>query len=130
MVYEPSGAQQHKHARTSARSRHSLSADTLHSSSPRYTHTQVVSSSLLIIYDGATPPKAPPGVWMIDFAHCIPVDRKAYPSFTHRQPWQIAEGEGDARSRGNKEEGYLFGLDSLHATFESITGELGAGSKV
>ena len=107
----------------------SLSADTLHSSS-RYTHTQVVSSSLLIIYDGATPPKAPPGVWMIDFAHCIPVDRKAYPSFTHRQPWQIAEGEGDARSRGNKEEGYLFGLDSLHATFESITGELGAGSKV
>ena len=67
---------------------------------------------------------------MIDFAHCIPVDRKAYPRFTHRQPWQIAEGEGDARSRGNKEEGYLFGLDSLHATFESITGELGAGSKV
>jgi hypothetical protein len=68
-----------------------------------------VSSSLLIIYDDASPPRAPPGVWMIDFAHVHAVD-PTIGKVTHREPWQ----------KGNREEGYLLGLDSLLTTFESL----------
>ena len=77
-------------------------------SSEWFMRHEVVSSSLLIIYDGANPPRAPPGIWMIDFAHCIQVPDSI--ELTHRRAWE----------KGNKEEGYLFGLDSLLETFESL----------
>ena len=64
---------------------------------------EVVSSSLLCIYDAADPPRAPPGVWMIDFANCLPTKEK----LNHRTPW----------SKGNHEEGYLLGLDDIIETF-------------
>jgi len=67
---------------------------------------ELVSSSLLFVYDGATPPRAPAGVWMIDFAHCTPLDVL----LDHRSAWQL----------GNREDGYLLGLDSLLATKEAL----------
>ena len=45
---------------------------------------------------------------MIDFAHCIPVADSI--ELTHRRAWE----------KGNREEGYLIGLDSLLETFESL----------
>ena len=68
---------------------------------------QVVSSSLLLIYDDAEPPRAPPGVWMIDFANCLGHDVR----LSHRAPW----------AQGNHEDGYLAGLDSLVDMFTSIS---------
>jgi len=68
---------------------------------------EVVSSSLLLIYDDAEPPRAPPGVWMIDFANCLGHDVR----LSHRAPW----------AQGNHEDGYLAGLDSLVDMFTSIS---------
>jgi len=70
---------------------------------------EVVSSSLLIVYDSAVPARAPPGVWMIDFANVSKVDVPL--QLTHRLPWQ----------KGNREEGYLFGLDDLVETFSELS---------
>ena len=76
-------------------------------------HAQVVSSSLLVVYDAATPPMAAPGIWMIDFAHVNPLPTVGT-MLTHRDAWQ----------KGNHEEGYLFGLDNLLATFDELSGIL------
>ena len=69
---------------------------------------EVVSSSLLFIYDDAEPPGAPPGVWMIDFAKTVPVPGGA--QLTHRDPWEL----------GNHEDGYLLGLESLIGTLRGL----------
>jgi len=75
---------------------------------------EIVSSSLLIIYDAATPALAPPGVWMIDFAHTTPLSNGR--KLTHREAW----------SKGNQEEGYLIGLDRLISFFDDLANDLGA----
>ena len=69
---------------------------------------EIVSSSLLFIYDDAEPPGAPPGVWMIDFAKTVPVPDGA--TLTHRDPWEF----------GNHEDGYLLGLKSLIGTLREL----------
>jgi len=79
-----------------------------------FTSHELTGSSLLVIYDAATPPSAPPGAWMIDFAHCNKVDTP----LTHRVPWV----------KGNHEEGYLFGLDKLVGMFGELAAELGGES--
>jgi len=62
---------------------------------------ELVSSSLLLLYDGDPHGAAPPGLWMIDFAKAAPLDGALV--LTHRAPWQP----------GNCEDGYLTGVDSL-----------------
>lgn len=58
---------------------------------------QVVGSSLLFVHDGSGRAR----VWMIDFGKTVPLP----PSQTldHRTPWV----------EGNREDGYLWGLDNL-----------------
>lgn len=58
--------------------------------------TQIVGSSILIIYDDTKI-----GAWLIDFAKTRKVPDTM--ALTHRQPWVP----------GNHEEGFLFGLDRL-----------------
>ena len=69
---------------------------------------EIVGSSLLITYDMATPAHAPPAVWMIDFANVSEVDASV--TLTHRTPWE----------KGNREEGYLLGLDNLIDSFRGL----------
>ena len=68
---------------------------------------EVVSSSLLFIYDDDEASGAPPGVWMIDFAKTASV-----PSghVTHRGVWEL----------GNHEDGYFSGLESLIGTMREL----------
>jgi len=62
---------------------------------------ELVSSSLLFLYDDSLFSTAPPGIWMIDFAKTSPLP--AGKTLTHRRPW----------TPGNREDGYLTGIDSL-----------------
>mmetsp|Transcript_38081 Transcript_38081/g.94663 ORF Transcript_38081/g.94663 Transcript_38081/m.94663 type:complete len:618 (+) Transcript_38081:360-2213(+) len=62
---------------------------------------EVISSSLLFIYDAAHNGTAQASVWMIDFAKTMKVPDGG--KLTHRKPWV----------NGNHEDGFLFGLDSL-----------------
>ena len=54
------------------------------------------------------------GVWMIDFGKTKPLSGEgAVTHLTHRQPWE----------EGNREDGYLFGLDSLINMFVKLMAE-------
>lgn len=61
-----------------------------------FNHLEMIGSSLLILYDS----NAQVGVWMIDFAKTVFLDKQ---KLTHVEPWTL----------GNREDGYLFGLDNL-----------------
>ena len=81
---------------------------------------EVVSSSLLVIYDGAVPPMAPPMICMIDFAHTFSVTEYGLQRLKHRGGW----------SKGNHEEGYLDGLDSLVNCFKEVASSLGSADVI
>ena len=72
---------------------------------------EVVGSSLLFVYDGegGASPAASASVKMIDFAKTAAVAEGA-PRLSHRAQWVV----------GNREDGYMTGLDSLLATWESL----------
>lgn len=58
---------------------------------------QVVGSSLLFVHDASGKAR----VWMIDFGKTVPLPEPR--TLDHRTPW----------SEGNREDGYLWGLDNL-----------------
>uniref|UniRef100_A0A3P8S8Q6 Kinase n=1 Tax=Amphiprion percula TaxID=161767 RepID=A0A3P8S8Q6_AMPPE len=68
---------------------------------------QVVGSSLLFVHDwtGKT------GVWMIDFGKTVSLP--THHTLDHRTPW----------AEGNREDGYLWGLDNLIDVLTDIFGE-------
>ncbi|XP_078236003.1 inositol-trisphosphate 3-kinase C isoform X2 [Pogona vitticeps] len=67
---------------------------------------EVVGSSLLFVHDQTGLAR----VWMIDFGKTVPLPEKK--TLTHRLPWV----------EGNREDGYLWGLDNLMAILESMLG--------
>ena len=71
---------------------------------------EIISSSLLFIYDDAPNGTAPPSAWMIDFAKTM-----ALPSgetLTHTLEW----------SKGNREDGFLVGLNNLIQIWADLAG--------
>ncbi|XP_074874028.1 inositol-trisphosphate 3-kinase C [Carettochelys insculpta] len=68
---------------------------------------EVVGSSLLFIHDRTGLAK----VWMIDFGKTVPL--AAGQTLTHRLPWV----------EGNREDGYLWGLDNLITIFSTMVQE-------
>lgn len=64
---------------------------------------EIIGSSIFMIYDDDKV-----GVWLIDFAKtgALPKGQRV----THRKPWE----------QGNREEGFLFGLDNLISTIEAV----------
>nr|XP_046245174.1 inositol-trisphosphate 3-kinase Cb [Scatophagus argus] len=65
---------------------------------------EVVGSSLLFVHDASGKAR----VWMIDFGKTVPVP--APRTLDHRTPWV----------EGNREDGYLWGLDNLIDIFSSM----------
>ncbi|XP_028321558.1 inositol-trisphosphate 3-kinase C-like isoform X2 [Gouania willdenowi] len=65
---------------------------------------EVVGSSLLFVHDASGKAK----VWMIDFGKTVPLP--APQTLDHRSPWV----------EGNREDGYLWGLDNLIDIFSSM----------
>ena len=63
------------------------------------------------MYDAAAKPAAPPSIYMIDFARC----RQTKHDLTHTLAWVP----------GNREDGFLFGLDNLIELFEHVSLEAG-----
>ena len=84
-----------------------------HSHTPKLTHLagftplQVVGSSLLFVHDASGKAR----VWMIDFGKTVPLP--APRTLDHRTPWV----------EGNREDGYLWGLDNLIDIFSSMLPE-------
>ncbi|KAL8220015.1 UNVERIFIED_CONTAM: hypothetical protein K2H54_037713 [Gekko kuhli] len=68
---------------------------------------EVVGSSLLFVHDQTGLAR----VWMIDFGKTVPLP--AQQMLTHRLPW----------AEGNREDGYLWGLDNLVAIMEKMLSE-------
>lgn len=66
--------------------------------------SQVVGSSLLFVHDASGKAR----VWMIDFGKTVPL--QAPQTLDHRTPWL----------EGNREDGYLLGLDNLIDIFGSM----------
>ncbi|XP_008548821.1 inositol-trisphosphate 3-kinase homolog [Microplitis demolitor] len=71
--------------------------------SPFFQTHEVIGSSIFIIYD-----EKKIGAWLIDFAKTSKVPEGM--RLTHRAPWQ----------EGNREEGFLYGIDKLISTLEEI----------
>jgi len=69
---------------------------------------EIVSSSLLFIYDDSPVAHNPPGIWMIDFGKTSPLPEGQ--RLTHRDQWK----------EGNREDGYLTGIDSLLRVFSGL----------
>ncbi|XP_044845038.1 inositol-trisphosphate 3-kinase C [Mauremys mutica] len=69
-----------------------------------FTTHEVVGSSLLFVHDRTGLAK----VWMIDFGKTVPL--AGGQTLTHRLPWV----------EGNREDGYLWGLDNLIALFSTM----------
>ena len=67
----------------------------------------MIGSSLLFVHDVSDQV----GVWMIDFGKTTPLEEGSF--ITHQLPWQ----------EGNREDGYLSGLDSLINMFVKLMGE-------
>lgn len=65
---------------------------------------QVVGSSLLFVHDSSGQAR----VWMIDFGKTVPLPPPL--TLDHRTPWQ----------EGNREDGYLWGLDNLIDIFSAM----------
>ncbi|CAJ1065375.1 inositol-trisphosphate 3-kinase A-like [Xyrichtys novacula] len=65
---------------------------------------EVVGSSLLFVHDASGKAR----VWMIDFGKTVPL--QAPSTLDHRTPWV----------EGNREDGYLWGLDNLIDIFSSM----------
>ncbi|XP_034294226.1 inositol-trisphosphate 3-kinase C isoform X1 [Pantherophis guttatus] len=68
---------------------------------------EVVGSSLLFVHDKTGLAR----VWMIDFGKTVPLPDKQ--TLTHRLPWV----------EGNREDGYLWGLENLTAIMQSMLGK-------
>ena len=68
---------------------------------------QVIGSSLLFVHDHT----GEASIWMIDFGKTTPLADGQ--TLTHRNPWQ----------EGNREDGYLIGIDNMLALFHDILGE-------
>ncbi|XP_056296288.1 inositol-trisphosphate 3-kinase Cb [Pseudoliparis swirei] len=65
---------------------------------------EVVGSSLLFVHDASGKAK----VWMIDFGKTVPLPDPQ--TLDHRTPWM----------EGNREDGYLWGLDNLIEIFSTV----------
>uniref|UniRef100_A0A3Q1FCV5 Kinase n=1 Tax=Acanthochromis polyacanthus TaxID=80966 RepID=A0A3Q1FCV5_9TELE len=72
--------------------------------SPFFKTHEVVGSSLLFVHDASGKAR----VWMIDFGKTVPLP--APRTLDHRTPWV----------EGNREDGYLWGLDNLIDIFSSM----------
>ncbi|XP_017280234.1 inositol-trisphosphate 3-kinase Cb [Kryptolebias marmoratus] len=72
--------------------------------SPFFKTHEVVGSSLLFVHDASGKAK----VWMIDFGKTVPLPPPM--TLDHRTPWV----------EGNREDGYLWGLDNLIDIFSSM----------
>ena len=69
-----------------------------------FSPSQVVGSSLLFVHDASGKAR----VWMIDFGKTVPLPHPQ--TLDHRTPWV----------EGNREDGYLWGLDNLIDIFSSM----------
>ncbi|XP_061406058.1 inositol-trisphosphate 3-kinase A-like [Lethenteron reissneri] len=72
--------------------------------SPFFQTHEVIGSSLLFVHDGC----GRAGVWMIDFGKTTPLP--AGQTLSHRDAW----------SEGNREDGYLWGLDQIISALEGL----------
>uniref|UniRef100_A0A5F8H6M1 Kinase n=1 Tax=Monodelphis domestica TaxID=13616 RepID=A0A5F8H6M1_MONDO len=72
--------------------------------SPFFRTHEVVGSSLLFVHDQTGLAK----VWMIDFGKTVPLP--APQTLSHRLPWE----------EGNREDGYLWGLDNIIQLLDSL----------
>lgn len=81
--------------------------------SPFFTTHEVVGSSLLFVHDASGKAR----VWMIDFGKTVPLPESH--TLDHRTPWV----------EGNREDGYLWGLDNLIDIFTSMFSQTPAEAK-
>ena len=70
--------------------------------------SEVVASSILFVYEGDETRPPDLNLWLIDFAktELLPEGER----LDHREPWRM----------GNREDGYLAGLDSLIGVWQAL----------